>query len=174
MLAVLFSPINSRCSAEPSVCPRQAPGERRTTAFCVSPPEVTMHELKVYTLADLRMLPERTNEEESEYRRGYRDGFIAAANQAFDIWFLGKQRIQDRLFEHWKTKLRAWANFEDGNYLPPACVIRCVYCGKPAEHLDHVFPKSRGGTSDDSNLVPACAHCNISKHAQTPQEWRGY
>jgi 5-methylcytosine-specific restriction endonuclease McrA len=43
----------------------------------------------------------------------------------------------------------------------------CTYCGAPAEHLDHVIPRSRGGIA----TVPACAACNLSKGAQTPGEW---
>lgn len=48
----------------------------------------------------------------------------------------------------------------------------CFYCGAPACHIDHVHPKSRGGTDDLSNLVPACVTCNISKGAKTIKEWR--
>lgn len=43
----------------------------------------------------------------------------------------------------------------------------CIYCGGPAEHLDHVMPRSRGGVA----TVPACAPCNLSKRDQTPTEW---
>jgi 5-methylcytosine-specific restriction endonuclease McrA len=48
---------------------------------------------------------------------------------------------------------------------------RCVYCGAPAEHLDHVQPLSRGGRDILSNVVPACADCNLSKAALTLAEW---
>lgn len=47
----------------------------------------------------------------------------------------------------------------------------CCYCPAPAEHLDHVQPLSRGGADADWNLVPACAPCNLSKHAKTLAEW---
>ena len=40
---------------------------------------------------------------------------------------------------------------------------RCHYCGTLATTVDHVIPKSRGGTDALSNLVPACARCNYSK-----------
>lgn len=39
-------------------------------------------------------------------------------------------------------------------------------------HMDHVVPKSRGGSDDAGNLVPACQRCNASKGSQTPLEWR--
>lgn len=50
---------------------------------------------------------------------------------------------------------------------------RCVYCGDASEplHCDHVLPFSKGGQSTLSNLVTACAPCNISKGARTPEEW---
>ena len=50
---------------------------------------------------------------------------------------------------------------------------RCRYCGRPAEHVDHVLPYSRGGSDDPGNLVAACAPCNLDKRDQTPAEWRG-
>lgn len=50
---------------------------------------------------------------------------------------------------------------------------RCAYCGDAAGdfHFDHVFPFSRGGATNESNLVLACAPCNLSKGAKTPEEW---
>ncbi|WP_454333456.1 HNH endonuclease [Streptomyces glaucescens] len=48
---------------------------------------------------------------------------------------------------------------------------RCCYCDAPAEHLDHVQPISRGGRDILSNVVPACADCNLSKGALTLTEW---
>lgn len=48
---------------------------------------------------------------------------------------------------------------------------RCCYCDRPAEHLDHVHPLSRGGEDVARNIVPACADCNLSKGAKTLAEW---
>ncbi len=39
----------------------------------------------------------------------------------------------------------------------------CQYCGAPAENLDHVVPKSRGGTHTWDNVVAACRRCNSRK-----------
>jgi 5-methylcytosine-specific restriction endonuclease McrA len=47
----------------------------------------------------------------------------------------------------------------------------CVYCGDPAVSIDHVRPLSRGGLETEGNLVPACAHCNSTKHARLLTEW---
>lgn len=49
----------------------------------------------------------------------------------------------------------------------------CAYCNGVATHLDHVEPLSRGGEDVESNIVPACAPCNLSKGAKTLAEWAG-
>lgn len=48
---------------------------------------------------------------------------------------------------------------------------RCQYCGATA-HLtvDHVIPRSRGGTSNWDNVVTSCAPCNIRKADRLPDE----
>lgn len=51
----------------------------------------------------------------------------------------------------------------------------CTYCGDedgPFDY-DHIFPLSRGGSNDPSNLAVACASCNRSKGAKTLKEWMG-
>lgn len=48
---------------------------------------------------------------------------------------------------------------------------RCAYCGRDAEHLDHVEPLAKGGADAERNIVPACAQCNLSKGAKTLAEW---
>jgi 5-methylcytosine-specific restriction endonuclease McrA len=39
----------------------------------------------------------------------------------------------------------------------------CQYCGRPAENVDHVIPRSRGGTHTWENVVAACRRCNARK-----------
>ena len=39
----------------------------------------------------------------------------------------------------------------------------CQYCGGPAENVDHVVPKSRGGQHAWENVVAACKRCNSRK-----------
>ena len=53
----------------------------------------------------------------------------------------------------------------------------CHYCGGLADSVDHVIPKSQGGTDDPSNLVAACIECNsspIARHVEpaTPRPCR--
>src|SRR5579875_625292 len=40
---------------------------------------------------------------------------------------------------------------------------RCQYCGAQAENIDHVVPRSRGGTHTWDNVVAACRRCNAQK-----------
>ena len=48
---------------------------------------------------------------------------------------------------------------------------RCAYCGEYGPtHIEHVIPKCRGGSDDESNLVWSCAVCNFKKGRKTPEE----
>ena len=40
---------------------------------------------------------------------------------------------------------------------------RCQYCGRQAENLDHVLPRSRGGEHTWENVVASCRTCNARK-----------
>ena len=50
----------------------------------------------------------------------------------------------------------------------------CQYCGvQPGPEeltIDHVFPRSRGGTSSWQNCLLACVKCNAKKANRTPKE----
>jgi hypothetical protein len=54
-----------------------------------------------------------------------------------------------------------------------AAHYRCEYCQTAQEisgaqmHIEHIIPRSRGGSADESNLCLACAWCNSYKWAQT-------
>ena len=40
---------------------------------------------------------------------------------------------------------------------------RCQYCAAPAESIDHVLPRSKGGEHIWENVVAACRPCNTRK-----------
>lgn len=41
-------------------------------------------------------------------------------------------------------------------------------CARPAEHGDHFYPWSKGGSTSLQNFVAACARCNRAKRARIP------
>jgi hypothetical protein len=47
---------------------------------------------------------------------------------------------------------------------------RCQYCGGPAESIDHVLPRSKGGDHSWENVVACCRSCNVRKADRTPLE----
>jgi len=49
----------------------------------------------------------------------------------------------------------------------------CQYCGKKVKRgatIDHVIPRSRGGTFSWDNVVTACIKCNQKKGCKLPSE----
>jgi 5-methylcytosine-specific restriction endonuclease McrA len=50
----------------------------------------------------------------------------------------------------------------------------CQYCGKRFArsdlNLDHVVPRSRGGSTSWENVVCSCVACNLRKGGRTPEE----
>jgi 5-methylcytosine-specific restriction endonuclease McrA len=48
--------------------------------------------------------------------------------------------------------------------------FQCQYCGRPAENVDHVVPRSRGGGHNWDNVVAACRSCNSRKENRSPAE----
>lgn len=46
----------------------------------------------------------------------------------------------------------------------------CAYCRGPAETVDHIIPRSRGGGLTWDNAVAACLKCNHRKADRTPEE----
>ena len=47
---------------------------------------------------------------------------------------------------------------------------RCAYCGRHADTIDHLVPRSRGGRWTWLNTVAACSRCNCRKGNRTPAE----
>jgi len=62
--------------------------------------------------------------------------------------------------------------YEVREYLLDKWGRKCVYCGKTDVPLqvEHIIPKSRGGTDRVSNLTLACKTCNVKKGNQTAEE----
>jgi len=48
---------------------------------------------------------------------------------------------------------------------------QCLYCGSTKNlTLDHLIPKSKGGSTSWTNLATACMRCNTKKGDRTPEE----
>jgi 5-methylcytosine-specific restriction endonuclease McrA len=48
---------------------------------------------------------------------------------------------------------------------------QCGYCSSQKNlTIDHVIPKSRGGSNGWNNLVTCCSRCNSFKGDKTPEE----
>jgi hypothetical protein len=62
-----------------------------------------------------------------------------------------KARFRRRIFQAWASQ--------------------CAYCADPADTLDHVLPRSRGGLTVAENLIPACRRCNGAKSSTDWREW---
>ncbi len=65
--------------------------------------------------------------------------------------------------------------YEVREYLLQKFNRKCAYCGKKdvSLEIEHIVPKSRGGSDRVSNLTIACHECNQSKGNQTAEEF-GY
>ena len=54
---------------------------------------------------------------------------------------------------------------------------RCELCGAHEEqialHVDHIVPRSKGGSDDLSNLQALCMTCNTNKRAEDDADFRG-
>lgn len=52
--------------------------------------------------------------------------------------------------------------------------FRCQYCGRRARearlNIDHIVPRSRGGSTTWENVVVACVDCNLRKGDHLPEE----
>lgn len=86
--------------------------------------------------------------------------------------------LATRARRHGRARMR-WFSQQSGKEEKWWRVIRliiivdpCAYCGAEATLVDHVMPRSRGGSNKRRNLVPACKPCNSAKGNRTPQEWR--
>jgi 5-methylcytosine-specific restriction endonuclease McrA len=51
------------------------------------------------------------------------------------------------------------------------CAAALVAKGKGKYHVDHVHPLALGGSNGPENLQLLCPSCNLSKHAQHPDDW---
>lgn len=96
-------------------------------------------------------------------RQGIRNAELSVQGAQSFMANVSKQKRFSRIFER------------DGGH--------CWYCGldltsfergSDCVQVDHVLPKSKGGTNADSNLVLSCRDCNYGKKTKTLEEFRSY
>ena len=88
----------------------------------------------------------------------------------FDPQLLRDPEIQGIEYQQgplYRTNLRAAVLHRDGN--------KCVYCKRSGKRqqleLDHIVPRSNGGTNRYDNLVAACRPCNQKRGNQPIEQW---
>lgn len=86
----------------------------------------------------------------------------------FDTQFLENPEVSG--VEYQRGELVGW---EVRAYVLEKFGRQCAYCrrGETAFELDHICPRSRGGSNRVSNLALACHACNTSKGNRTAQEF---
>ncbi len=96
------------------------------------------------------------------------DDWIRAVNFEIQAPRVVRLLFYDRVPKHSLRLNRHTVFARDGN--------RCQYCGrsfsKSQLSLDHVIPRSHGGTTTWENVVCACLKCNIRKGGRTPHAAR--
>jgi 5-methylcytosine-specific restriction endonuclease McrA len=84
------------------------------------------------------------------------DAYMHSAHLAVAVPSVVRLRRFVRVPYRWSTPLNRRSVFaRDGH--------RCQYCDGPAESIDHVVPRSRGGGHTWDNVVAACRPCNVRK-----------
>jgi 5-methylcytosine-specific restriction endonuclease McrA len=104
-------------------------------------------------------------DEQREYHKRYAKENAEKVNQKQRKW--RRENRWAHWFSNWKYReakrgqvydeaTLEWIKGLDGE--------PCTYCGELAETVDHIVPRSNGGTNDRQNLAPACNRCNRRKN----------
>ncbi len=83
------------------------------------------------------------------------------------------QKMQNPEIKGIKYQQGELQGYEQKEYLLEKWGRKCAYCGKkdvPLE-VEHIVPKSRGGTDRISNLTISCSKCNQRKGNKTAEEF---
>lgn len=93
--------------------------------------------------------------------------YLGEETTEFELWHFPRELPARRVSRDLSPSVRRAVFARDGEV--------CAYCGTTEGpfHIDHIHPKSRGGSDDLENLTVACAPCNLSKRDKTLEEWGG-
>jgi RRXRR protein/HNH endonuclease len=93
---------------------------------------------------------------------------LEVEHASFDTQLLQNPEISGTAYQQGER-----AGWEARAYVLLKYEYRCVYCGKtncPFE-LDHILPRSRGGSNRIANLALSCHDCNVAKGNKTAAEF---
>lgn len=86
------------------------------------------------------------------------------------------QKMANALIQGVEYQQGTLFGYEVKQYLLTVYKHRCAYCGGLSGdnilEIDHLTPKSKGGTDKISNLTIACKTCNDAKGSLTLEQWR--
>lgn len=86
-------------------------------------------------------------------------------------------QILKQRYDH-ETSRRCWDALDDSlearNIDSVEACSFCWYCGRKENNLviEHMVPRSRGGSDEAENLAVACRSCNARKSSRTVKEHR--
>jgi hypothetical protein len=104
--------------------------------------------------------------------------FLPVSNIRVEVGQFDTQAMRaGRKLPGWAYQRGAQYGFENVKmYVRTRDKYTCRYCGKKSPsrlEVDHIIPRSRGGTDRPDNLVASCHDCNQRKGNLTATEW-GY
>ena len=88
-----------------------------------------------------------------------------------DLW--DDMNKLNNLYDKLQWDHRDYLEFSiEGNHITKKWKYKCAYCGSNKElTIDHVVPRSKGGTDFTKNVVCCCHSCNQSKSHTPWEEW---
>lgn len=151
---------------------------------------------EVLSLAEFMAQPTQitSRDLEAAYRKGYQQGYAAAAEDAGRLVRYGYTRLREIcnfLNQHagvlYTTWRMAYVFRRKSEYLPPALKVlrwqelrqniverdghRCVFCFATEDlHVDHIEQVQHGGVASESNLRVLCASCNLARNGHARAE----
>jgi len=124
----------------------------------------------------------KNKKEVAEYQKQYHKKHKIKIKQQQEIWHKNHPGKNKEYLNRFKDKMtRRAENREKPIYKREKIYKkyrgRCAYCGikigfKKDFQIDHLKPKSRGGTNDIDNLMPSCKRCNQLKYNSDIEEFR--
>ena len=99
--------------------------------------------------------------------------FLPVGRVRVEVCSFDTQKMQHAAIVHWEYQQGELQGYLLREYVLAKWQRKCAYCGArevPLE-IEHIVPKSRGGSNRTSNLTLACHACNQRKGWQTAAEF---